>query len=221
MVLEMKLLLILPLAVHLVSCAAPQQKPSVAAAPAVPAGFVKTADGTLYAADSVPKGAQLATVQAEAPATTPAPASTGGRKKFWTPERRQSLMLGLMAASSVASSYYSAQAASYSAQAASYSALAASNTGRYNTYGYSAYKPISPYSSGFGGFNPYMDDTIRLRHSFGDRWKDQSGNSYKIRQDPFGTSINGDVYRITADDGRAYKATPTFREGQYKLTPMW
>lgn len=219
----MKLLLILPVAVHLVSCAAPQQKPSVAAAPAVPAGFVKTADGTLYAADSVPKGAQLAPVQAEtatAPAEATAAASTGGRKKFWTPERRQSLMLGLMAASSVASSYYSAQSAAYSAQAASYSALAASNTGRLNTYGYSAYRPINPYATSFGGGNSFMDDTVRLRHSYGDRWRDQSGNSYSIRQDPLRTSIHGDVYKITADDGTVYKATPTFREGHYQLTPQ-
>jgi hypothetical protein len=205
-----KPLLILRLAVSvtLVSCAAPQQKPSTPQAAAVPSGFVKAADGTLYAANAVPAGVKVATV----PAEPTAPVTAGGRKKFWTPERRETVLLALMGASSAASSYYNAQAAAYSAQAAASSAQAAANRSR----GYGYVQPITDYSY----VNPYSPGVIRMKPSFGNRWSDQNGMGYRIERDPLGISPNGTVYKVTALDGTVYRAKPTFTPGQYKLEPQ-
>jgi hypothetical protein len=207
----MKILLILPLAVSLVSCATTSTPPSTPQASAVPSGFVKAADGTLYAANAVPAGVKAAAVMAEPAAPAAAPAK--GRKKFWTPERRETVLLALMGASSAASSYFNAQSAAYSAQSAAYSAQAASYNAMRNNYGY------APYSPTLGGISPYVNDTLRLRPTFGDRWRDQDGTSYRIQEDPLGISAYGTVYKVTASDGTVYRAKPTITPGKYNLEP--
>jgi hypothetical protein len=135
-----------------------------------------------------------------------------GRKKFWTPERRETVLLALMGASSAASSYYNAQAAAYSAQAAASSAQAAANRSR----GYGYVQPMTNY----GYVNPYSPGVIRMKPSFGDRWSDQNGMGYRIERDPLGISPNGTVYKVTALDGTVYRANPTFTPGQYNLEPQ-
>jgi hypothetical protein len=209
----MKILLILPLAVSLASCATTSTPPSTPQATAVPSGFVKAADGTLYAANDVPAGVKAAAVMAEPPPPAVAPVTATGRKKFWTPERRETLLLALMGASSAASSYFNAQSAAYSAQSAAYSAQAASFSSMRNNYGYAPYAPT------LGRISPHPNDTLRLRPSFGDRWNDQNGMSYRIQEDPLGLSVNGTVYKVTASDGTEYRAKPTLTPGKYNLEP--
>jgi hypothetical protein len=202
----MKILLILPLAVSFASCATTSTPPSTPQASAVPPGFIKAADGTLYAANDVPAGVKAAAVMAEPATPAAAPVTATGRKKFWTPERRETLLLALMGASSAASSYFNAQSAAYSAQAASYSSMR-------NNYGYAPYAPT------LGRISPYANDTLRLRPSFGDRWNDQNGMSYRIQEDPLGLSVHGTVYKVTASDGTVYRAKPTLTPGKYNLEP--
>jgi hypothetical protein len=209
----MKILLILPLAVSLASCATTSTPPSTPQNSAVPSGFVKAADGTLYAANDVPAGVKAAAVMAEPATPAVAPVTATGRKKFWTPERRETLLLALMGASSAASSYFNAQSAAYSAQSAAYSAQAASYSSMRNNYGYAPYAPT------LGRISPYANDTLRLRPSFGDRWNDQNGMSYRIQEDPLGLSVNGTVYKVTASDGTEYRAKPTLTPGKYNLEP--
>jgi hypothetical protein len=166
----------------------------------------------LYAANDVPAGVKAAAVMAEPATPAAAPVTAKGRKKFWTPERRETLLLALMGASSAASSYFNAQSAAYSAQSAAYSAQAAA----YQSRGYGNVQPMTNY----GYVNPYSPGVIRMKPSFGQHWSDQNGMSYRIEKDPLGLSPNGTVYKVTALDGTVYRAKPTFTPGQYNLEPQ-
>lgn len=62
------------------------------------------------------------------------------------------------------------------------------------------------------------EEPLRLRHSYGQTWRDQNGETYRAQLHPYAVSPNGPVLRLDRGDGTRWRAKPKADGRTYELS---